>query len=507
MEQEFVDKKGNKTKKSTIKRSFVPVMISLLIAVLLLPSCATNPVTGKKQLVMMSEKQEIQLGAEYDPQVMATFGAYENEPLLGFIQQRGHEMGLISHRPGLEYHFRILDSPVINAFAVPGGYIYLTRGILAHFNNEAELVGVLAHEMGHITARHSVSRQAKQQLGQLLLIGGMIAFEEFREYGAYAMQGMQLLFLKYSRDDERESDRLGVEYSAKIGYDSQKFAEFFQLLDRMNLASDHAGIPTLLSTHPDPGDRHSTVTELAQVWKDSLGPQTWKVNADSYLQLVDGMVYGDDPRQGYVEGNTFYHPELLFQFPFPRNWKLENSPMQVRMGPEDGNALMIFTFARGNTLEEAAQETLQQMDLTIGGSKRTTIGGMPAIQVISGQTTQNQNTGEQQTISVLSTFIDDNGSYYVFHGVSLQENFDRFRPDFESTMNRFARLTDRSKIQVVPERIVVRRVEQSGTLADAFRHFGVPQEKMEEFSFLNNMQLGDRVQAGQYVKIAGKETR
>ncbi len=475
----------------------------LLAGTLLITACARNPVTGNRQLVMMSERQEIQLGAEYDPQVMATFGAYENEPLLAFIKEKGNEMGLISHRPNLEYHFRILDSPVINAFAVPGGYIYFTRGILAHFNNEAEMVGVLAHEMGHITARHSVSRQAKQQLGQLLLIGGMVAFEQFREYGSYAMQGMQLLFLKYSRDDERESDRLGVEYTTKIGYDSQKFGEFFQLLERMNLESDHAGIPTLLSTHPDPGDRHGTVTELAQAWKDSLGPRDWKVNTNSYLQLIDGMVYGEDPRQGYVEGNTFYHPDLLFQFPFPRNWKLENSPMQVRMGPEDGNALMIFTFARGNTLEEAAQGTLQQMNLNVRESRRTTINGMPAIQAVSGQTTQNQNTGAQQTISVLSTFIDDNGSYYVFHGVSLQENFNNFLSNFESTMNGFAKLTDRSKIDVNPERIVIRRVDRAGTLADAFRTMGVAQDRLEEFSFLNNMQLSDRVETGQLVKIVG----
>jgi predicted Zn-dependent protease len=423
-------------------------LLFLLAGTLLITACARNPVSGRRQLVMMSERQEIQLGADYDPMVLATFGEYENEPLLAFMREKGREMGKISHRPDLEYHFRILDSPVINAFAVPGGYIYFTRGILAHFNNEAEMVGVLAHEMGHITARHSVSRQAKQQLGQLLLIGGMIAFEEFRQYGAYAMQGMQLLFLKYSRDDERESDRLGVEYSAKIGYDSQKFADFFQLLERMNLASDHAGIPTLLSTHPDPGDRHTTVTKLSEEWKEKLGPQDWKVNVDSYLRLVEGMVYGEDPRQGYVEGNAFYHPELKFLFPFPSGWKLENSPLQVRMGPADGNALMIFTFARGNTLEEAAQNTLQQMNLTLIENRRTTINGMPAIQTVSEQVSQNQSTGQQQTISVLSTFINDNDTYFVFHGVSLKENFSAYLRNFESTMNGFAKLTDPSKINV-----------------------------------------------------------
>ncbi len=177
-------------------------MFSCLAVMFMIPSCAINPVTGKKQLMFMSEAQEIQLGSQYDPQVIATFGEYKNESLSALVQEKGNEMGLISHRPKLEYHFRILDSPVINAFAVPGGYIYLTRGIMAQFNNEAEMLGVLGHEMGHITARHSASQQTKQTLGQLLFMGGMIVSEEFRKYGEYAMQGMQLLFLSFSRKNE-----------------------------------------------------------------------------------------------------------------------------------------------------------------------------------------------------------------------------------------------------------------------------------------------------------------
>src|SRR5690554_1232195 len=237
---------------------FIRIMLVVCTA-LMVPSCAVNPVTGKRQIMLMSEEQEIAMGREYDPQVIATFGEYKDDKLLAFIQDKGNAMGKVSHRPDLQFHFRILDSPVVNAFAVPGGYIYFTRGILAQFNNEAELVGVLGHEMGHVTARHTVSNQSKQQLGQLLLIGGMIASEQFRDFAGYALQGMQLLFLKFSRDNEREADRLGVEYASKIQYDAQKMADFFNVLNKMNMASDHGGIPTFLSTHPDPGDRYNAV--------------------------------------------------------------------------------------------------------------------------------------------------------------------------------------------------------------------------------------------------------
>jgi predicted Zn-dependent protease len=474
------------------------------IAIMVLSTCARNPVTGKRQFVLMSERQEIAMGAEYDPQIVASFGLYENTALQAFVDQRGREMGLISHRPALEYHIRLLDSPVINAFAVPGGYIYLTRGILTHFNNEAELIGVLAHEMGHITARHTVSRQAKQTLGQIAVIGGMIASEEFRKYGEVAMAGMQLIFLQFSRDDEREADRLGVEYTAKIGYDASRFADFFRLLVRMNLESQQAGIPTFLSTHPDPGDRYNTVKQDAELWKDSLNLATWKVNDDPYLQMIDGMVYGEDPRQGFVEGNTFYHPELKFRFSFPAGWKLENSPMQVRMAPEDGKALIIFSFARGNTLQEAAQNSLAQLELNVLESNNTTVNGMPALAVLSEQSQQNPNTGQVQTLRVRSYYIDDNNTYYVFHGVSPLETFGNYLSPFNSTMQGFARLTDPSKINVKPRRIQVKRVQQAGTLADAFRYHGVPQTEMEEFSFLNNMELTDRVAVGKLIKVVGE---
>ena len=388
----------------------IKALISLLLVGLVI-SCAVNPVTGKKQLMFISEKQEIEMGRQYDPQVVSTFGEYQNPALLAFVQEKGNEMAKISHRPKLEYHFRILDTPVINAFAVPGGYVYLTRGILAQFNNEAELAGVLGHEIGHITARHTVSQQSKQQMGELLLIGGMIASKDFQEYAEYAMQGMQLLFLKFSRDNERESDRLGVEYSSKIGYDAHKMADFFNVLDKMNQTSDNAGIPSFMSTHPDPGDRYTSVNQKATEWQLKLKYPSYNVNPDSYLRLIDGIVYGDDPRQGYVEGNTFYHPEMKFKFSFPVGWALENSPIQVRMVPKDGKALMIFTLSQQKTLEEAAAVTIEQLGLTMVENRKTTVNGSRAIVTLSKQVSSDQSTGQQSAIKVLSYFIEYNNAF------------------------------------------------------------------------------------------------
>ena len=476
----------------------------LFTAILMIMSCAVNPVTGKKQLMFMSEKQEVELGRQYDPEVIATFGEYQSPELLAFVQERGTEMGKISHRPKIEYHVRILDSPVINAFAVPGGYIYFTRGILAQFNNEAELTGVLAHEMGHITARHTASRQSKQQMGQILLIGGMIASKEFQKYAEYAMQGMQLLFLSYSRDDEREADRLGVEYSSKIGYDAHKMADFFQVLIKMNLESDQAGVPTFMSTHPDPGDRFNSVNQKATEWQEKLKLPVYKVNADNYLQMIDGMIYGEDPRQGFVAANTFYHPDLKFQFSIPDGWLLENSPMQVRMAPKDGKALIIFAIAPQKTLEEVAQSSIEQLGLTLIENKKINLNGMPALVTISKQVSQDESTGQQRTIMVLSYFIDYNSTFYVFHGVSAESDFSSYLPVMGTSMANFNKLTDPSKLNVKPKKVLVKKVQRSGTLADAFQNLGVQQAQMDEFALLNNMELTDKLQAGKLIKIIGE---
>ncbi len=482
------------------RKIFIGLTFSIAL-VLLIPSCAVNPVTGKKQLMLFSEAQEIQMGKEYDPQVIATFGLYDDKDLLNFVVEKGTEMGKISHRPKLEYHFRILDSPVVNAFAVPGGYVYFTRGILAQFNNEAELAGVLGHEIGHVAARHTVHQQSKQQLGQLLLIGGMIASEEFRQFADYAMQGMQLLFLKFSRDAESQSDRLGVEYSTKIGYDAHEMADFFHVLEQMQNVGNNSPVPTFLSTHPNPGDRYEQVNQKANEWQAEIPRNNYMVKQNEYLRLIDGIVYGDDPRQGYVENSVFYHPELKFQFPVPAGWQLQNLPQQVQMAPEDGRALMIFTLSQQKSLDEAANQTIKDLKLDVLNTKQTSVNGMPAIATISQQTSQNQQTGEQQTIKVLSYFIEYNGRIYLFHGVSGQDDFNGYIRLFETTMANFNRLTDASKLNVKPERISIKTVPRTTTVAEVFNYFNVPQNRREELALLNNRSLNAQIEKGELIKI------
>jgi predicted Zn-dependent protease len=431
-------------------------------------------------------------------------GHYHDPKVQAFIDQKGKEMGLISHRPNLQYHFKILDTPVINAFAVPGGYIYFTRGILAQLNNEAELMGIMAHEMGHVVYRHTASQQAKQTIGQIALIGAMVASKQIAQYAEQAMQGLQLLFFKFSRDNEREADRIGVEYSTKMGYDAHKMADFFAVLQKMNLASEHGGVPTFMSTHPDPGDRYNTVHQLAaQAQAQSGNTSQWLVNADPYLKMIEGMVYGEDPRQGFVENSVFYHPELKFRYNVPIGWKYENTPVQVNMVPQDGKALMIFTMAQQKTAREAASVTIQQLKLQMLENKETNINGLPAILTVCQQTQQDQQTGQSATIKIMSGYIEYGGVVYVFHGVSSDTDFNNYFQQFNTSIGSFNRLTDPARLNVVPKRLRVQSVKSNGTFTSALKAFNVPDAMMKEIAFLNNIELTDQVTRGKLIKIIG----
>ncbi|HSV87385.1 MAG TPA: M48 family metalloprotease [Bacteroidales bacterium] len=479
-----------------MKSAFRLFKIFVFLMVLLTPSCSRNPVTGRREFMLITERREMVIGAEFDKQMTEIFGLYEDPDLQSFIDEKGREMGLISHRPNLSYQFRILDSHVINAFAVPGGYIYLTRGILAHFNSEAELIGVLGHEMGHITARHALSRKSRGQLAQLLLLGGMIVSEEFAQFANLAFTGVELLFLQYSRNDEREADRLGVEYSTKLGYDASRFADFFQLLVQMELEGKTGGIPTFLSTHPDPGDRYNSVNQQAQEWKQTLGGDLWLVNRHSYLRMIDGMVYGEDPRQGYLDDQVFYHPNQRFTFPVPLDWNVEIIPGQIRITPEHGNAMVLLSAINGISLLHAAQNNIENLGLRVLDSENITVNGMPAMSVISEQ----QAAEAGRSIRVKSVFIDMKGTYYSIHGFATIDYFDANMADFEQIMLNFESLTDVSRINVRPERIHIRPAPLDGSLREVFRVLRVQPDQMQELAFLNNMELTDRIQAGLLLK-------
>lgn len=472
--------------------------LGFVFGLLFLVVCAMNPVTGRKQFVMMSERQEIAMGKESDPQVMAFFGSYDDPRLQKFINDKGQEMVKVSHRSKLAYEFKIVDSPVVNAFAVPGGYVYFTRGIMANFNNEAEFAGVLGHEIGHITARHSVIQQRNAMLGQLGIIAGIMLVPELSQFVEPLSAGMQLAMMSFGRDAERQSDELGVEYSSRIGYDATEMAGFFTTLERQDKASGGEEIPEFLSTHPSPEERNITVTKLAGKWKTKLKLTNPKINRESYLKIIDGLILGEDPKQGFVEGNVFYHPSMKFQFSIPGDWKLQNTPQQVQMAPSNGEALLMLTLAGKGSLEETANKMLQQYQLTLVESKKEKIHGLTAILMVADQ------KQEKGTIRVLSSLIQYDGNIYSLMGISELSKFTSYQPSFLTTIRNFKELTDSEKLNRKPEVIRIKTVPQQMTVQSAFQHFNIPSNRFGELAILNGMMLTDKLSKGSLIKVVEK---
>jgi len=473
------------------------------LVVLLLPACATNPVTGKKHFSIISEAQEIEMGKGYDPQVVASMGIYDNPQLQQFLEAKGMEMARQSHRPNLPWTFRIVDSPVVNAFAVPGGFIYFTRGIMAHFNNEAQFAGVLGHEIGHVTARHTVRQQSRQTLAQIGLIGGMILSPEVASQGESLMQGMQLLFLKFGRDAESESDKLGVDYSTLVGYDAKEMAGFFFTLDRLTGGAENR-IPTFLSTHPDPVDRERKVEEMARAKQSELaaqGQSNFVVGRDRYLLMLDGMIYGEDPRQGFVENNNFYHPELKFQYRLPVSWQTQNSPQVVQTVEPNGKAAIQLRLAQGSDPNTAAQQFASENQLQVIANSQRNINGFPSVIMVAQTAAQNEQGQAQQVVKVKAGFISYGGNIYMLLGLAAQADFPRYELTFDNTITSFNRLTDQRLLNKQPERLRIATVSSNRTLQSALQGEGIPQNRIDEFSILNGMQLNEQVAKGTLIKV------
>jgi len=454
------------------------IAAALLIgAGILMTSCAANPVTGRQDFMLISEAEEIEMGRKVDTSVTKEYGLYNDPRLTAYVSDMGRRLGKLSHRPQLEYSVKILDSPVVNAFAAPGGYLFFTRGILATLNSEAELAGVMGHEIGHVTARHSAQQLSKAQVAQIGLIIPQVLGVPL--LSSLAQVGMGLFFMKYSRDNEREADSLSVEYATKAGYDASQMAGFFETLQRMNPQSDKSGMPAWFSTHPSPEDREQAIKTQAQQVQRQMGLARPKIEREAFMRAIDGVVYGQDPREGYVEGGMYYHPAMRIQFPVPADWKVNDTPTAVQMANKEKNAMILFTGSQGKSPEEAARVFVSKTKARVIQSQSTRVGGFAAHRLLADV----QSGGS--TLRTLSYFIQKDNTVFTFAGLSSQRNYPQAESLFENTLTRFAEITDARRINVQPDRVRVRRAPRADTLGNALRSLGVPENKIKEMALLN----------------------
>jgi len=473
-------------------RTRIAALVLLLLAA---AACAVNPVTGQKEFMLYSESQEIQLGRQTDTEVAATYGIYDDPALTAYVDQVGKSLAAKGQRPNLPWRFTVLDSPVINAFAVPGGSVYVTRGILALMGSEAELAAVLGHEVGHVNARHSMSQMSKAQAAQIGLAVGSVVSRQFAKYAGLAGAGLQVLFLKFSRDNENQADGLGVGYARSAGYNPADMAVTFAALQKMgDLSGGGSSLPGFLSTHPLTADRIAHVQSLLQPADKPLAR-----NPDAYLRRVENVVYGEDPRQGYVENGVFYHPALRFQFAVPSGWTVENMPAQVTLASSDRNAGLIL---QGGKSTDSAEEFLrkQAAQITDSGGKllnesRTTINGLACYEQAYTITEQNE-APVQMRLSCLKK-----GDWvYAFQAMSAASAYAAYDGEFKRIVASFRDLSDPAKINRSPRRLALVRANGTDTLQAILKKAGLPEKLASQFAVMNGLDLAAVPAAGRLIK-------
>ena len=459
-----------------------------------LGSCATNPATGAHEISLVSASQEAQMGAEEDKSVEASLGYYEDPALQAYVTQVGQKLAAVTEEPNLGWHFHVVDSPEVNAFAVPGGYIYVTRGILAVVNNEAQLAGVMGHEEGHVTARHTAQQITRSQIASIGLGVGSLLSSDIRQAAGLASTGLQLLFLKFSRGNETQADELGVRYTSRANWDPREIPATYQALGRLQAKSGSA-VPNFLATHPDPGNREETTRALAQQAIAGKDVKTLRVATAEYKSHIQGMVYGDDPRQGYFENGVFYHPGLKFQVTFPSGWKTQNTKSAVLAANSDNSAaIQLSVVGTQNTSSpQAYVQLLQQKGVQVTGGEATRVNGWPAW--IGTVSTQNSD-GTTSSLA-LAVVQRESGSYYQFLAAPTS-----LGNTFVSTVQSFRDLTDASKLNRQPDRIRLVTVSRSGeTVQSVARGVSGLAVSVDDVAFLNNLQVSSPVPQGFQLKV------
>jgi predicted Zn-dependent protease len=462
---------------------FIPLLAASLVG------CPVNPATGERQLILVSESQEIEMGREGSQQVEAAMGLYDDPDLQEYVDSIGQKLAANSEKPGLPWSFKVVDDVIVNAFALPGGFIFVTRGILAHFNSEAELAGVLGHEIGHVTARHSAEQISRAQVAQIGLVAGTVFVPEFTPYANIAGSGLGLLFLKFGRDDERQSDDLGFRYMTRAGYDPMQMVEVFEMLGRVSASAGGSGIPSWLSTHPDPGERR----ERMQRALAASGASGGVIRQDRYMEMIDGLVFGENPRNGYFRGADFLHPDLEFRMTLPAGWKTQNTPQAVFAMSPDEDAILQLSLGQGESVDAAAQSFLGQQGIEAGPTTRAAVNGLPAAWATFSATSQNTQ------LSGVVAFIAYNDLVYQFLGYTLASKISTYDPVFRNSMGSFDRLTDPEALSVQPKRIEVIRLDQAMTLEQFTQRYPSTAD-MKELALINDVEEGETLPAGRYMK-------
>ena len=469
------------------------------LAAAALAACAVNPATGKRQFSLVSKDDEVAMGQEEAQKVAASMPMLQNQPVQDMVKRVGMEMAKASERPELPWSFTVLDDPVVNAFALPGGPIFITRGIITNMNSEAELASVLGHEIGHVTARHSASQISKQQLASMGLGVASVISPTAAQFAGLAEQGLGVLMLKYGRDDETQADKLGYRYMMMIGWDPREAVKMFQMLQKTSGGDKEGRPPEWMSTHPDPGDRAQRAEARSKELKaKNVNLDSLRRNREQFLRAIDGLSYGEDPRDGFFRGSTFYQPDLALQITFPDGWQTANQPQVVAAREPDGKALVQVQAAKGANPTEAARAFFSNQGFSnVKEVQIPTTGGPSVSAVFAAQAQQGVVEGE-------TTFLTVKGRMFQVLTVASQGNLQAVDAIHRKVIASAKETTDPAILNVRAPQVKVVKLPRAMTVEQFYSQFPsvLP---LEQVLITNGLEPGAQLKQGDLVKqvVAG----
>jgi predicted Zn-dependent protease len=484
-------------------RRFSPVRLALSLAAL--AGCATNPVTGRQEVVFMSPEREAAVGRQAAAQVEREMGLVRDPALVAYVQKIGDRMADLSPRRDVDYQFAIADMAEPNAFALPGGYVYVSRGLLALANAEDELAGVIGHEIGHVAARHSAQRETRAMgvgllsvLGTIAagVVGGGTAAQMASQLGQVAGAG---LIASYSRDQERQADDVGQQLAAAGGWDPDGLADFLVTLEREgHVRTGQERNPSFLDSHPQRGERAVVARERAPTLPRGAAPRIAR-GRDAYLARIDGLLVGPNPDGGVFDDERFLHPGLGFAIDFPPRWQTQNAPQAVgALAPERDAMLLVEMQGGSGDPRAAAQQWAQAQRVRVADSGATQIGGWSAFRILA------EAQSQQGSLAVDATWIAHPKGMFRVTGLAQPQRYRARAPALQQSTQSFRAISDAERARARPTRLRIATARAGETLQDLGRRHG-NRWSPAETAVANAVDPDAALRAGQKIKLAVRE--
>ena len=489
--------------------------LALMVSVALLAGCATstvrNPVTGLKERTVMSESTELAEGKKAHEQVLAEYGVYPDPKVQAYVNELGQRLARQSERSQLEWHFTVLDSPEINAFALPGGYVYVTRGIMAYMESEADLAGVIGHEIGHVTARHGSQRATRQQTAGVgvmaaTLLGVVLESAGVGGAGQLASQVSQSVaanyIATYGREQELQADQLGAEYLSRSNYDPRNMIDVIQVLkNQERFAEDSARAEgrtppprnNWLASHPSNDKRLEEITQIAQNYQGQYSDES----RSRYLQAINGMTFGESREQGLTRGQNFYHEPLGIALTAPSGWKIQNGRDAITLVNGEGTAGLVVKLVpakAGGSHEEIVRNLLKP---TSGRAEQLSLNGLSATH-FSGS--RSNDSGQAQPFEVTIASGPGDQNYLLGYAAKDAQTMQRAYRQIRDAEGSFRALTAADRAAARPW--IVKTVPfPRGGFPVLARQSPLASAPEQQLRLINGVYSGGEPQPGQMVKV------